>query len=465
MSRKILKKFQATNPVMKVSREASDNLAELAKKKLKHSEEEAMDYYTTTSTVGDDYICHRSHKYISRVWKNGKWQYYYANVKNGLSSLSNRLRRVGNNIAQFAQNTANYNANKQQRNMYAAKQTISGEQANKYKAKYSENAAKARIERNLASGSKSRQGALVNKVNNSIQGRANALKSGSAMSNIKNAKSVATDTKNYKTNKNRLSAATRARNSHESNAEYYSNEAKRAQKIANKSGNSAANSARQKAAYQKKMDNSLQGKAAYVSKKAKSLASKTKSKAKKTVSNAKTLYSNTKNYEKNRQGYIASKTNAIAAKNNRDRYEQQEKKHYKTYKSYDTKAKIYKKKKDSLGYSVASDAKRNAFNNYQSSARKKYDSQSAYTKSSKAADSYKSKMDNSIQVKSKKAVSSAKKATSKAQKAVNNFINERKAQQKRVNSNLQKAKKSGKNLGGGVTASFGTAKVTKKKKR
>lgn len=83
-----------SGPVMKVSREVSYNLAELAKKKLKHSEEEAMDYYTTTSTVGDDYICHRSHKYISRVWKNGKWQYYYAGDMKGSKSRFGAAARM-----------------------------------------------------------------------------------------------------------------------------------------------------------------------------------------------------------------------------------------------------------------------------------------------------------------------------------------------------------------------------------
>lgn len=59
-----------------------------------------MDYYAVPK--GEDYICHRSHKYISRVWKNGKWNYIYANVKT-----------AGNNIQTIANNTKNYKSNEE----------------------------------------------------------------------------------------------------------------------------------------------------------------------------------------------------------------------------------------------------------------------------------------------------------------------------------------------------------------
>lgn len=59
-----------------------------------------MDYYAVPK--GEDYICHRSHKYISRVWKNGKWNYIYANVKT-----------AGNNIRTIANNTKNYKSNEE----------------------------------------------------------------------------------------------------------------------------------------------------------------------------------------------------------------------------------------------------------------------------------------------------------------------------------------------------------------
>lgn len=59
-----------------------------------------MDYYAVPK--GEDYICHRSHKYISRVWKNGKWNYIYANVNT-----------AGNNIQTIANNTKNYKSNEE----------------------------------------------------------------------------------------------------------------------------------------------------------------------------------------------------------------------------------------------------------------------------------------------------------------------------------------------------------------
>lgn len=66
-----------------------------------------MDYYAVPK--GEDYICHRSHKYISRVWKNGKWNYIYANVK----TAGNNVKTAGNNIQTIANNTKNYKSNEE----------------------------------------------------------------------------------------------------------------------------------------------------------------------------------------------------------------------------------------------------------------------------------------------------------------------------------------------------------------
>ena len=277
-SRKILKKFQATNPVMKLSREASYNLAEFAKKKLKHSEEEAMDYYATTSTVGDDYICHRSHRYISRVWKNGKWRYYYAgDIKGSKSQFGAAARMVADdvNLDRTARHIGVAIRNKMDKSGTTGRIRSA---VSRLHDKYDNESAFKRNSRHLQEAAKTK------------------LETSGATSTARNAKLKVRDT-----------------------ADQVDDYARKRLKL--DSGSAA----------------------------------------------------------------------------------------------------------------------RSAVNNIASSAKK------AASNPKATANSIKKK---------------AKGATSKAQKAVNNFINERKAQQKRVNSNLQKAKKSGKNLGGGVTATFGNATVT-----
>ena len=36
-----------------------------------------LESYVIMKCLGEDELMHRSHKYIKREWKNGKWRYYY----------------------------------------------------------------------------------------------------------------------------------------------------------------------------------------------------------------------------------------------------------------------------------------------------------------------------------------------------------------------------------------------------
>lgn len=73
-------------------------------------------YYETDAT---DYILHKQHKYIKKVWKNGKWRYFYKTSKgewknaNTLSALSDWAgedeRTKAINAYNKAVNQARYN--------------------------------------------------------------------------------------------------------------------------------------------------------------------------------------------------------------------------------------------------------------------------------------------------------------------------------------------------------------------
>ena len=87
-----------------------------------------VENYVLAKCSGNDYLMHKQHKYIKRVWKNGKWRYYYES-KSGkrtdlklLSTLSDwygedeleRNRRAGlNQFSNYVKNTVTnrYNPN------------------------------------------------------------------------------------------------------------------------------------------------------------------------------------------------------------------------------------------------------------------------------------------------------------------------------------------------------------------
>lgn len=62
------------------------------------------------NTFVDDgkYIMHRSHKYIKKVWKNGRWRYYYKD-KN-IKFLDNAAAKIGlNAMEKYNQSYSSYN--------------------------------------------------------------------------------------------------------------------------------------------------------------------------------------------------------------------------------------------------------------------------------------------------------------------------------------------------------------------
>lgn len=91
--------------------------------------------YVLVKCSRNDYLMHKQHKYIKRVWKNGKWRYYYKSITgkwkdaNGMNKLSEwsgeNLRTKAINSYNNAVNQANYNQSIDQYTSYKNPNTLS----------------------------------------------------------------------------------------------------------------------------------------------------------------------------------------------------------------------------------------------------------------------------------------------------------------------------------------------------